>query len=55
MTEAAAISADSLPGQLQQAAEAISESERERGELRERIGGEKTTLASMDGSTAARR
>ena len=53
MAEAAAISPDSMPGELQQIADAIADLERTRGELRETIGGEKTVLAGMDTSAAA--
>jgi len=53
MAEATAISPDSIPGELQQIAEAELDLERERGELREAIGGEKTVLAGMDTSAAA--
>ena len=53
MAEAAAIAADSIPGELQQIADAMSDLERTRGELRETIGGEKTVLAGMDSSAAA--
>ena len=53
MAEAAAISPDSLPSELQQIADAMSDLERTRGELREAIGGEKTVLAGMDTSAAA--
>ena len=51
--EAASVQPDSLPGQLQQTSDAISDLERTRGELRETIGGEKTTLAGMDTSAVA--
>ena len=53
MAEAAAISADLVPGQLQQIAGEIADLERTRDELREAIGGEKTVLAGMDASAAA--
>ncbi len=53
VAEAAAISPDSLPGELRQIGDAIADLERERGELREKIGGEKTVLAGMDTGAAA--
>ncbi len=53
MAEATTISADSLPGELQQIADALSDLERTRGELREMIGGEKAVLAGMDTGAAA--
>ena len=53
VAEAAAISPDSLPGELQRIADAMSDLEQTRGELRETIGGEKTVLAGMDASAAA--
>ena len=53
MAEAAMISPDSIPGELQQIAGAMSDLEHTRGELREAIGGEKTVLAGMDSSAAA--
>ena len=53
MAEAATISPDSIPGELQQIAGAMSDLEHTRGELREAIGGEKTVLAGMDTSAAA--
>ena len=53
MAEAAAISADWLPGQLQQITGEIVDLERTRDERREAIGGEKTVLAGMDASAAA--
>ncbi len=53
MAEAAAISADLVPGQLQQITGEIVDLERTRDERREAIGGEKTVLAGMDASAAA--
>jgi uncharacterized protein YhaN len=53
MTEAAAVSADSVPGELQNIDGENSELDRKRGELRERIGGEKRALDGMDTSAAA--
>jgi uncharacterized protein YhaN len=53
MAEAAAIAADALPGELREIADAITDLERTRGELREAIGGEKTVLAGMDTGAAA--
>jgi uncharacterized protein YhaN len=53
MAEAATIAADSIPGELQQIADALSELERARAELLEMKGGEKTVLAGMDTSAAA--
>ncbi len=53
MAEAAAIAADSLPGELQQIAGETADLERTRGELRETIGGEKRVLAGMDTGAAA--
>jgi len=53
MAEAAAISPDSIPGELQQINGAMSDMEHTRGELREAIGGEKTVLAGMDTSATA--
>ncbi len=53
VAEAAAISPDSLPDELRQLGDAIADLERERGELREKIGGEKTVLAGMDTGAAA--
>jgi len=53
VAEAAAISPDSIPGELQRITGEISDLEHSRGELREAIGGEKTILAGMDASAAA--
>ena len=53
MAEAAAIAADSIPGELQQTGDALTEFGRTRDELRETIGGEKAVLAGMDISAAA--
>ncbi len=53
MTEAATIAADSIPGELQQIADAVSDLERDRAERLEMKGGEKTVLAGMDTSGAA--
>ena len=53
MAEAAAISPDSIPGELQRIAGEMSALETTRGELRETIGGEKTVMAGMDTSATA--
>ncbi len=53
MVEADTLAADSLPGELQHITDAMSDSERTRGELRETMGGEKSALAGMDTSAAA--
>jgi uncharacterized protein YhaN len=53
VAEAAAISADSLPGELQRLTEEIADGDRKRGELREAIGGEKRALDGMDTSALA--
>jgi len=53
MIEADTLAADSLSGELQQIADATSDLERTRGELRETMGGEKSALAGMDTSAAA--
>ena len=53
MAEAGAILPDSIPGELQRMADAMTELGRNRDELREKIGGEKTILAGMDTGAAA--
>ena len=44
---------DAIPGELERTAAAMAELEQARGEVREKIGGEKTALAGMDISAAA--
>ena len=53
LSEAEAVEPDELPAKLQQLADRIAELERERGALRETIGGEKAVLATMDAGSAA--
>jgi uncharacterized protein YhaN len=53
VAETAELPADSLPGELQRIADAISELDFARGEVREAIGGEKRVLDGMDSSSEA--